>query len=89
MNSLKSFSVDARAETTIAGAERKGEAETGISEAGKTGASTLATGVALGLTDGGAVVLGLEGAERLKRKDLSEPLADLIGPAAVTLLARF
>ena len=89
MNSLKSSSVDARAGTAIAGAEREGKAEIGASGASRSGAGILATGVALGLTDGVAVVFGLKGAELLERKDLWEPFADLIGPAAASLLAMF
>ena len=89
MNSLNSSSVDAGAGTAIVGVEREGKAKTGASEVGRAGAGTLATGVALGLKDGGAVVFGLEGAELLEREDLWEPLADLIGPAAARLLATF
>ena len=87
MNSLNSSSVDAGAGAAIVGVEREGEAKTGASKAGRAGAGTLATSVALGLTDGGAVVFGSEGAELLEREDLWEPLADLIGPAAASLLA--
>ena len=87
MNSLNSSSVDAGAGTAIAGAEREGEAETDASGADRTGAGTLAIGVALGLTDGGAVVFGSEGVELLEREDLWEPLADLIEPVAARLLA--
>ena len=89
MNSLKSSSVDAGAGTAIAGAEKEGEAVTGASGAGRTGADTLTTDVALGLTAEGTVVFGSEGAELLEREDLWEPLADLIGPAAASLLATF
>ena len=89
MNSLNSFSVDAGAGTAIAGAERECEAKTGASGAGRTGAGTLATGIALGLTDGGAVIFGLEGVELLEREDLWEPLANLRGPAAACLLTTF
>ena len=89
MNSLNSFSVDAGAGTAIAGAEREEEAKTGASGAGKTGAGTLATGGALGLIYRGVVVFGSEEAELLEREDLCEPLADLIGPAATSLLATF
>ena len=89
MNSLNSSSVDAGAGTAIAGAEREGEAEIGVSGADRTGAGTLATSVALGLIDGGEVVFGLEGAKLLEWEDLWEPLADLIWPAAECLLATF
>ena len=89
MNSLNSSSVDAGAGTAIVEAERKREAETGASGAGRIGAGTLATGVALGLTDGGTVIFGSEGAELLEREDVWEPLADLIGPVAASLLATF
>ena len=87
MNSLNSSSVDAGAGTAIVGVEREGEAKTGASKAGRAGAGTLATGVALGLTDGGAVVFGSEGAELLEREILREPLADLLGSTAASLLA--
>ena len=87
MNSLNSSSVDAGAGTAIVGVERKGEAKTGASKAGRASAGTLATGVALGLTDGGVVIFGLEGAELLEREDLWEPLVDLKRPAAASLLA--
>ena len=89
MNSLNSPSIDAGARTAIAGAEKKGKVETGASRVCKTGTGTLATGVALGLTDGGVVVLGLEGVELLERKDFWELLADLIGPTAASFLAMF
>ena len=52
-------------------------------------ASTKAIDVTLGLIDGGLVVFGSEGTELLERKDLWEPWADLIGPAATNLLTMF
>ena len=61
MNSLNSSSIDAGVGTAIAGAERKGEFETSASEVGKIGAGILATGVALGLIDGGEVVFCSKG----------------------------
>ena len=70
MNSLKSSSVDARAGTAIAGAEREGEAGTSASGAGRAGAGTMARGVALGLLNGGVVVFGLKGTELLEREDI-------------------
>ena len=87
MNSLNSSSVDAGAGTAIVRVEREEEAKKGTSEAGRAGAGTLASGVALGLTDRGAVIFRSEEAELLERKDLWEPLADLIRPAAASLLA--
>ena len=87
MNSLNSSSIDTGVGTAIAGAERKGEVKTGASEVGKICAGILATGVALGLTDGGEVVFCSEGTELLEWRDLSDPLADLIGPAEASLLA--
>ena len=87
MNSLKSSSVDAGAGIAITGADREGEAGTGVSGAGRAGAGTLATDVALGLLNGGAVVFDSEETELLEREDLWEPLADPIGLATAGLLA--
>ena len=70
INSSNSSSVDARAGTTIVGAEKEGEVKTIASRAGKAGASTLAIAVALGLIDGGAIVFGSERAKLLEQKDL-------------------
>ena len=89
MNSLYSFSVDARAGTAIAGGEREGEAESSISGVDRTGAGTLATSVALGITEWGAVVFGSERAKLLEREDLWEPTADLIGRDSTSFLATF
>ena len=89
MKSLNSSSVDAGAGTAIARVEREGEAEIGASGAGRTGVGTLATGVAPGLTDKGAVVFSSEGVELLERKDLWEPLVDLIRLATASFLVTF
>ena len=70
MISLNSFLVDARARTSIAGAERENEAEIDASRAGRAGAGILATSIALGLTDGGVVVFGSEETELLEWEDL-------------------
>ena len=51
------------------------------------GAGISVAGVALGLTDGGVEVFTLVEVELLEQKDLLKPLADLIGPAAASLLA--
>ena len=89
MNSLNSSSVDARVETAIAGAEREGEAETGISEAGRADAGTLAINIVFVLIDRGIVVFGSEGAELIEREDLWELLADPIEQTTTSLLAIF
>ena len=81
MNNLNNSSVDAGAGTIIAGASTEGEVR-----AGRAGSGTLATGVALRLTDGGVVVFSLGGKELLEREDFWEPLSDLIGLAASSLL---
>ena len=87
MNSLNSSSVDAGVGTAIVEAEKEEEAKTGASGAGKFSADILIIGVALGLTDGGAVVFRLEGAELLEREDFWKPLPDLIRLALASLLA--
>ena len=51
------------------------------------GAGISSAGVAPGLTDGGAEVFTALEVELLGREILREPLADLIGPTAASLLA--
>ena len=87
MNSLNSFSVDAGAGIAIAGLERVKEAGIYASGVGRASAGILTMGITLRLTDGGVVVFGFEGVELLMWEDFWKPLADLIGPAAASLLA--
>ena len=86
MNSLNSFSVDVEVGTAIAVAEKKEEVGTCGSGGDRAGVGLLAIGVALGLTDGGVIIFGLEGAELLERKYHGELLADPIRLAAASLL---
>ena len=51
MNSLNSSSVDVAERTVIVRADKKGEVRTDVSRIGRASISTLATGVAFGLTD--------------------------------------
>ena len=67
--------------------EREEDTRTGVSGVGRADASILAIRVALGLTDKGIVVFGLEGAELQEQEDLWELLADPIGLVAASILA--
>ena len=74
MNCLNKLSISAGAEIAI---KRVIEVDVEIS----------GTSMALRLTNGRAKVFTLAEVELLEREDLLEPLADLIGPVVISLLA--
>ena len=62
--------MDVGAGTVILGEEREGEAKIDAFGLVRASTGTLLTGVALGLTDGGAVVFRLEKAKLLEREKM-------------------
>ena len=62
-------------------------AEAAIGKAIGVDAGISSAGVAPGLTDGGVEVFTSMEVELLKREILWEPLADLLGPTATSVLA--